>query len=101
MQTTDLDSAAVIATLKAEARKASKNFIKTPHANRWFDMTGTAFVYQQAYLFFNSFTRSPRDKFALLALLATEPIDNWGDVICNFVLGVSLAEALREFATFP
>ena len=101
MQTTALDSAAIIATLKSEARWASREFIKNPNATRWIVQTRTAFVYQQAYYFFNSFTRSSKDKYDLLALLATEPTGNWGDLICKFVLGVSLAEALREFATCP
>lgn len=101
MQTTALDSAAIIATLKSEARWASREFIQNPNATHWIVQTRTAFVYQQAFYFFGNMSRSPRDKHNLVALLTAEPTGNWGDVICKFVLGASLAEALREFATYP
>ena len=101
MQTTALNSTTVIATLKRRAQQASKDFIKNPNATHWIVQTRTAFVYQQAHYFFGSVSRSPSDKFTLLDLLANDPLGNWGDVICKFVLGVSLAEALREFATCP
>ena len=99
--TTVLSPAAVVDTLKAQAQQASKNFIKNPNAFHWNRQTQTAFVYQQAYYFFGSVTRTQEQKFNLLVALSRDPDGNWGDAICQSALGVSLISALREHANCP
>jgi hypothetical protein len=99
--TTVLSPAAVVDTLKAQAQQASKNFIKNPNAFHWNRQTQTAFVYQQAYYFFGSVTRTQEQKFNLLVALSRDPDGNWGNAICQSALGVSLISALREHAVCP
>jgi hypothetical protein len=99
--TTVLSPAAVVDALKAQAQQASKNFIKNPNAFHWNRQTQTAFVYQQAYYFFGSVTRTQEQKFNLLVALSRDPDGNWGDAICLSALGVSLISALREHGNCP
>jgi hypothetical protein len=99
--TTVLSPAAVVDALKAQAQQASKNFIKNPNAFHWNRQAQTAFVYQQAYYFFWSVTRTAEQKHNLLVALSRDPDGNWGDAICQSALGVSLISALREHANCP
>ena len=99
--TTVLSSDAVIDALKARAQQASKDFIKNPNATRWISQTRTAFVYQQAYYFFGSVTRTQEQKFNLLVALSRDPDGNWGDAICQSALGLSLFSPLREHRNCP
>ena len=99
--TTVLSPAAVVDTLKARAQQASKDFIKNPNATRWIAQTRTAFVYQQAYYFFGSVSRTPEQKHNLLVALSRDPDCNWGDAICLSALGVTLFAALREHGNCP
>lgn len=101
MQTTALDSATVIATLKRRAQQASKDFIRHPNALRWMVQTRTAFVYQQAFYFLGTLSRTAQEKQHLLDLLENDTDGNWGNTICQCALGVSLSAALREFASCP
>ena len=99
--TTVLSPAAVVDALKARAQQASKDFLKNPNATRWIAQTRTAFVYQQAYYFFGSVTRTQEQKFNLLVALSRDPDCNWGDAICLSALGVTLFAALREHSNCP
>lgn len=101
MQATALTSTAVVDSLKTLLKWANKDFNKYPNATHWIVQTRAAFVYQQAFYFFNNASRTASEKQHLLALLEKEPTGNWGDVICQFVLGVSLKDALREFGNCP
>lgn len=101
MQVTALNSTNVVATLKARAQQASKDFIKNPNATHWIVQTRTAFVYQQAYYYLGNVSRTASEKQHLLDLLHNEQNGNWGDVICQCALGVGLTAALREFASCP
>ncbi len=99
--TTVLSPAAVVDALKARAQQASKDFLKNPNATRWIAQTRTAFVYQQAYYFFGSVSRTQEEKFNLLVALSRDPDGNWGDAICLSALGVTLFAALREHGNCP
>jgi len=88
-------------TLQGRAQHASKDFLKNPNATRWIAQTRTAFVYQQAYYFFGSVTRTPEQKHNLLVALSRDPDCNWGDAICLSALGVTLFAALREHGNCP
>ena len=101
MQATALTAASVTATLKARAQQASKDFIKCPNALHWTVQTRTAFVYQQAFYFLGTLSRTAQEKQHLLDLLENDNDGNWGNTICQCVLGVSLSAALREFANCP
>lgn len=101
MQTTALTSTAVVDSLKTLLKWANRDFAKNPNATHWIVQTRAAFVYQQAHYFFGSVTRTAAEKQHLLALLEGEPNGNWGDVICQCALGVSLKDALREFGNCP
>jgi len=88
-------------TLQGRVQQANKDFIKNPNAARWNIQTRTAFVYQQAFYFFGSVTRTAEQKHNLLVVLSRDPDGNWGDAICQSALGVSLISALREHANCP
>jgi hypothetical protein len=101
MQTKILTSTDVIENLKSLAKFANREFMKNPNATRWNIQTRAAFVYQQAFYFFGSVTRTQEQKFNLLVALSRDPDGNWGDAICQSALGVSLISALREHANCP
>jgi len=97
---TTLSPAAVIETLKGRLEQASQDFIDYPNATRWNIQTRNAFVYQQAFYFFSSLSRTTEEKFGLLCKLSKNEED-WGNIICLSALGVSLSDALREHANCP
>ena len=101
MQTTILTSTHVIESLKTRAKWANKEFIKNPNAARWNAQTRDSFVYQQAFYFFNSVTRTAEQKYNLLVTLSKIPQGDWDDAICQSALGVSVRDALREHANCP
>jgi hypothetical protein len=101
MQTKILTSTDVIENLKSLAKFANREFMKNPNATRWNIQTRAAFVYQQAFYFFGSVTRTAEQKHNLLVWLSREPNCNWDDAICQSALGVSVLAALREHANCP
>ena len=96
-----LQSFEVLATLKTALKFAQSNFNNYPNATRWNVQTREAFVYQQAFYFFSSVSRTEEDRQALLLALTHDPLGEWGDVICKHVLGMTLLGALREHANCP
>ena len=96
-----LQSFEVLSTLKANLKMAQNDFNKYPNATRWNVQTREAFIYQQAFYFFGSVSRTEEDRVACLKDLSNEANGNWGDVICKHALGLLLAPALREHANCP
>ena len=101
MQITILTRDEVMSNLKARVLQASKDFVKNPNATQWIVQTRAAFVYQQAYYYLHSGSHTVTDKMQLLHDISTEPNGNWGDVICQHALGMTLQAALREHANCP
>jgi hypothetical protein len=101
MQTTILTSTDVVESLKTRAKWANKEFIKNPNATRWNVQTRDSFVYQQAFYFFGSVTRTAEQKHNLLVILSKLPQGEWDDAICQSALGMSLVSALRDHANCP
>lgn len=91
----------VLANLKKRLQMAQRDYLKFPNATRWNVQTRDAFVYQQAFFFLSSVSRPYEDKINMLKALTNEPNGNWGDVICQHALNMSLAPALREHANCP
>jgi hypothetical protein len=99
--TTTLTATDVVANLKARLKMAQRDYLSFPNATRWNVQTRDAFVYQQAFYFFNAVSRSYEDKNACLIALGAESNGNWGDVICQHAFGLTLTAALREHANCP
>ena len=101
MQITILTRDEVMSNLKARVLQAGKDFVKNPNATGWIIHTRDAFVYQQAYYYLYSGSRTVAEKMQFLQDISTEPNGNWGDVICQHALGMTLLAALREHANCP
>jgi len=93
-----LNSKEVLAQLKLSLKGAQKAYLDYPNANAWLIQQRCAFVYQQAFFFFNSVARSEEQKADLLQALQADKDRNWGDLICQAGLNMSLASALKEYA---
>jgi hypothetical protein len=88
----------VLAQLKNSLKGAQKAFIEYPNANAWLIQQRHAFIYQQAFFFFNSMARGDTQKYNLLRALTCDKDGNWGDLICEACLNMKLAPALKEYA---
>lgn len=93
-----LNQKEVLAQLKNSLKGAQKAYIEYPNANAWLIQQRHAFVYQQAFFFFNSLARADDQKDALLQALNADKDHNWGDLICEACLNLKLAPALKEYA---
>jgi hypothetical protein len=99
--TTTLTATDVVANLKARLKMAQRDYLSFPNATRWNVQTRDAFIYQQAFYFFNAVSRSHEDKADCLIALSAECNGNWGDIICHYAFGLTVTAALREHANCP
>ena len=93
-----LNSKEVLAQLKLSLKGAQKAYLDYPNASAWNLQQRHAFVYQQAFYFFNSLARGDEQKDDLLRALEADKDHNWGDLICEACLNMKLAPALKEYA---
>jgi len=98
---TVLNPEQVLTNIKKRLQQANREFSKYPNATNWNVQQRLAFTYQQAFYFLNSSSRSLDQKFAFLTALSREPNGNWGDVVCQHCLGMTLQKALNEYAVNP
>jgi hypothetical protein len=93
-----LNSKEALHELMLSLKGAQKAYLDYPNANAWLIQQRCAFVYQQAFFFFNSVARSEEQKADLLQAMQADKDRNWGDLICQAGLNMSLASALKEYA---
>lgn len=92
-----LNSKEALNELKLSLKGAQKAYIEYPNANAWLIQQRSAFIYQQAFFFFNSVARSEEQKTDLLQALEADKDRNWGDLICQAGLNMTLASAIKEY----
>jgi len=92
-----INSKEVLTELKQSLKGAQKAYLDYPNANAWLIQQRSAFIYQQAFFFFNSVARSDEQKTDLLQALEADKDRNWGDIICEACLNMKLSAAMKEY----
>ena len=92
-----LNSKEALNELKLSLKGAQKAYIDYPNANAWLIQQRASFIYQQAFFFFNSVARTDEQKADLLQAMQSDKDRNWGDLICEAGLNMTLATAMKEY----